>query len=237
VGLLRLTNGTTNAINGQMVNDMHQALDALSNEYKGLVLAGGEKFFSIGLDLPELLQLDQSEMGEFWHALNQLAYDLFTLPIPAVCALSGHAVAGGNVLALTCDYRLGGSEKKQIGLNEIKLGVPVPYLADLILRQTVGDRVATNMIFRGKFMPFDEAHQLGLIDDIFAPEDVEEQAIQKAAFLAEFPEQAFAALKSQRVEDISVRYQKNGIARNEVFLDCWFSEPVQKLLQEAAQKF
>jgi enoyl-CoA hydratase/carnithine racemase len=138
---------------------------------------------------------------------------------------------------LTSDYRLGGSEKKQIGLNEIKLGVPVPYLADLILRQTVGDRVATNMIFRDKFMPFAEAYQLGLIDDIFAPEDVEEQAIQKTAFLADFPKQAFAALKAQRVEDISIKYQENGAARNKVFLECWFSKPVQQLLHEATQKF
>jgi len=113
VAVLRLANKTTNAINGQLVHDLYQALNVVSNQYKGLVLAGGEKFFSIGLDLPELLQLNQSEMDEFWHAFNHLAYDLFTLPLPTVCALSGHAVAGGNVLALTCDYRLGGSEKNK----------------------------------------------------------------------------------------------------------------------------
>jgi len=237
VAILRLDNGKTNAINGQLVYDMQEALTEITNQYQGLVLAGGDKFFSIGLDLPELLELERDTMSYFWHSFNQLAFDIFTMPLPTVCALSGHAVAGGNVLALTCDYRLAGSDKKQIGLNEIKLGVPVPYLADLILRQIVGDRAATNMIFRGEFMPFADAHKAGLIDDIFAPEDVEEQAVSKAALQAEFPQQAFAALKAHRVEDISLKYQEFSTSRNEVFLDCWFSAPVQELLQEAAQKF
>ncbi len=237
VAILRLDNGKTNAINSQLVYDMHEALTEITNQYQGLVLAGGDKFFSIGLDLPELLQLDRDTMSDFWHSFNQLAFDIFTLPLPTVCALSGHAVAGGNVLALTCDYRLAGSDKKQIGLNEIKLGVPVPYLADLTLRQIVGDRTATNMIFRGEFMPFADAHKAGLIDDIFAPEDVEELAVSKAALQAEFPRQAYAALKAHRVEDISLKYQEFGTSRNKVFLDCWFSAPVQELLQEAAQKF
>ncbi|MDZ7762387.1 MAG: enoyl-CoA hydratase/isomerase family protein [Desulfovermiculus sp.] len=237
VAILRLNNGRTNAISGQLVHDMGKALAAIKKEYRALVLAGGDKFFSIGLDLPDLLQLDREEMTDFWSAFSQLAFDLFTLQIPTVCALSGHAVAGGNVLALTCDYRMAGPDKKQIGLNEIKLGVPVPYLADIILRQIIGDRSATQMIFEGEFMSFADAHQLGLVDEIFSPETVEEQAIQKAALLAEFPEQAFAALKAQRVEDISFKYNENKTFRNEVFLDCWFSEPVQKLLHEAAQKF
>jgi enoyl-CoA hydratase/carnithine racemase len=236
VAVLRLDNGKTNAINGQLVHDMQKALTEITNQFQGLVLAGGDKFFSIGLDLPELLQLDRDTMSDFWHSFNQLAFDIFTLPMPTVCALSGHAVAGGNVLALTCDYRLAGSDKKQIGLNEIKLGVPVPYLADLALRQIVGDRAATNMIYRGEFMPFADAHQAGLIDNIFAPEDVEEEAVSKAALQTEFPGQAFSALKAHRVEDISLKYQEFGTSRNEVFLDCWFSKPAQQLLQEAADK-
>jgi len=236
VAILRLDNGPTNAINGQLIHDMQKALTEITNQYQGLVLAGGDKFFSIGLDLPELLQLDREAMSDFWHSFNQLAFDIFTLPMPTVCSLSGHAVAGGNVLALTCDYRMAGSDKKQIGLNEIKLGVPVPYLADLTLRQIVGDRAATNMIFRGEFMSFADAYQAGLIDDILPPEDVEEQSVSRAALQAEFPRQAFSALKSHRVEDISLKYQEFGTSRNEAFLDCWFSEPAQKLLQEAAQK-
>ena len=54
--------------------------------------------------------------------------------------------------------------KKRIGLNEIQLGVPVPYLADLILRQIVGDRTATEMLYTGAIMPAAAALEVGLVD-------------------------------------------------------------------------
>ncbi|MFH2057592.1 MAG: enoyl-CoA hydratase-related protein [Pseudomonadota bacterium] len=73
-------------------------------------------------------------MVDFFQRFNQLTLDLYTLPLPTACAISGHAIGGRNILALTGDYRFMAEGKKRIGLNEIQLGVPVPYLADLILR-------------------------------------------------------------------------------------------------------
>ena len=113
-----------------------------------MVLAGGTKFFSIGLNLPELIGLNRKEMAEFWERFTQTVFGLYTLPMPTVCAVCGHAVAGGNILALTCDYRIGSTENRKIGLNEILLGLPVPYLADLMLRQVSGDRAATERLYR-----------------------------------------------------------------------------------------
>ena len=104
-----------------------------------MLLCGGNKFFSIGLDLPALLKLDRPAMHHFLEDFNDLCLALFTAAFPTACALAGHAVAGGNILALTCNYRYAISGKK-IGLNELKLGVPVPYLADMILRHTIGNQ-------------------------------------------------------------------------------------------------
>lgn len=237
VTVLRLNNEVTNAISPLLVDDLSERLNEIRHDFKGMVLAGGTKFFCIGLDLPGLLKLDRTGMTDFWHRFNQLAFDLFTLPLPTVCAISGHAVAGGNVLALTCDYRFAASGKKQIGLNEVKLGVPPPYLADLIVRQIVGDRTATEMLYHGEFMPVSDAKQIGLIDELCAQETVEDRAVQKAAELAAIHGPAFAAIKANRVEAIRSRYEKNHKSKNETFLECWFSEPVQELLKEASQKF
>ena len=237
VAILRLNNGVTNAISPLLVHDLAEALNEIRTDFKGMVLAGGTKFFCIGLDLPSLLKLDRTGMADFWRRFNQLAFDLFTLPLPTVCAISGHAVAGGNVLALTCDYRFAASGNKQIGLNEVKLGVPAPYLADLILRQVVGDRTATEMLYHGEFMPLSDAKQIGLIDEIYPQETVEDQAVEKAAELAAIQGPAFAAVKGNRVEAIRSRYEENHKSKNEAFLECWFSEPVQELLKEASQKF
>jgi enoyl-CoA hydratase/carnithine racemase len=237
VAILRLNNGVTNAINPHLVNDINESLREIRAKYKGMVLAGGEKFFSIGLDLPALLKLDRIAMTDFWYKFNQLTLELFTVPLPTVCAISGHTIAGGTVLALTCDFRFATSEKKQIGLNEIKLGLPVPCVPDLILRQIVGDRSSIEMVYHGEFMSLSDANQIGLIDNICSPKTVEEQAVKKASELAAFQGKAFAAIKANRVEAIKLRYEINYKSTNEIFLDCWFSEPVQKLLKEASRKF
>ena len=167
VAVLRLNNGVTNAISSELVDDLLESVKQVKSEFNGLVLAGGEKFFCIGLDLPALLQLDQPDMIEFYGRFEQAFFDLYTLPVPTACAINGHATAGGAIFAMSCDFRFVSSGRRLIGLNEVKIGVPVPYLADLMLRQIVGDRCATDMMFSGKFVEPEEAKKFGLVDDIF----------------------------------------------------------------------
>jgi enoyl-CoA hydratase/carnithine racemase len=148
VAVLRLNNGVTNAINPELVDDLAGEVNRIKSEFNGMVLAGGEKFFCIGLDLPALLQLDQPDMVEFWVRFDRAVFDLYTLPVPTACAINGHATAGGAIFALSSDFRFVSSGRKFIGFHEVKIGVPVPYLADLMLRQIIGDRCATEMMFR-----------------------------------------------------------------------------------------
>ncbi len=237
VAILRLNHKTTNAIGSQLIEDCQKALDQIKKNFRAMVLAGNSKFFCIGIDLPELIALNRKDMQDYWYRFNQLTLDLFTLPLPTVSALCGHAIGGGCILALTGDFRWATSGRKQIGLNELNLGVPVPYLTDLILRQVVGDRVATGMIYQGGTMPLTDAKDTGLIDEFCDPEIVEDDAVQKADTLGALQGPAFSAVKATRVEAIRQRYEKHHQHMNNVFLDCWFSEPVQQKLAEAARKF
>ena len=237
VAILRLTNGVTNSITPEMVVELSEALKQVKSEYKAIVLAGGSKFFCIGLNLPGLLQLGRPAMTEFWNAFDKICIDLYTLPIPTACAIGGHATAGGAILALACDYRFIASGRKFIGLNEVQIGVPVPYLADMILRQIVGDRAATEMTYRGDFLSPEEAQLVGLVDGIFSQEDIESRVIEKMSELAALPTQAFQVIKANRVEEIRSKFKQHSKAKTESFLDCWFSPTVQPLLNQAAEKF
>jgi len=125
----------------------------------------------------------------------------------------------------------------KIGLNELKLGVPVPFLADMMLRHIIGNRYASQMIYSGEFMSFADAKSIGLIDVIGSPEELEEFTLERLSRIASHPRQAFAAAKANGVERIKRRYEKRCQAKNDQFLDCWFSEPVQKTLLEASMKF
>jgi enoyl-CoA hydratase/carnithine racemase len=237
VAILRLNNGVTNAINPDMVEDFAGALPIIAKEYRGMILAGGDKFFCMGFDLPALIDFSRTEMSDFFYRFNDVVLNFFTLPLPTCCAIRGHATAGGGILALVGDYRFAAAGKKLIGLNEIKLGVPAPYLADLILRQLVGDRAATEMIYGGEYMTTSEAGKIGLVDEVLSQEDVEAAAVEKISRLANLSPAAFSANKANRVEMIKTRYEAGRKSKNELFLDCWFSESVRALLAEASQKF
>ncbi|MGC8659014.1 MAG: enoyl-CoA hydratase-related protein, partial [Desulfomonilaceae bacterium] len=79
--------------------------------------------------------------------------------------------------------------------------------------------------------------QNGVINEVVPKSEVEIKALERIRKIAELPGKAFAAAKANRVENISQRYNENFKARNELFLDCWFSENTQELLMNAAKKF
>jgi enoyl-CoA hydratase/carnithine racemase len=237
IAVLRLTNGVTNAISPELVDDLSAELKRIKNEYKGMVLAGGDKFFCIGLDLPGLLQLGRAEMTDFYVSFNQAVLDLYTLPLPTACAIAGHATAGGAILALSTDFRFVAEGRKFIGFNEVKIGVSVPYLADLILRQLVSDRRATEMMYSGEFLEPEQSYSIGLVDAVFSAEEVENEAVAKIVMLAAMPNRGFKLIKKNRVEALRLQYDQMRESEVDGFLNCWFDPSVQQLLQAAAQKF
>jgi len=237
VAIVRLNNGVINAINTELIEDLSKAIHRVKAEFKGMVLAGGTKFFCIGFDLPVLLKLDRAAMSEFLDAFDQVVLDLYTLPIPTACAIGGHAVAGGTILALTCDYRFAASGRKFMGLNEINIGVPVPCLPDLLLRQIIADRAATEIVYRGQLIEPEDALKIGLVDDVYSEDELEERAVGKISELADLSQPAFSVIKGNRVRENAVKFEKVRESSKKQFLDCWFLDAVKTLLSEAAKKF
>jgi enoyl-CoA hydratase/carnithine racemase len=237
IAVLRLTNGVTNPIGKQLLEELSAALNDIGNRLKGLVLAGNTKFFSIGLDVPNLLMLGRDEMADFWNRFEDLVLCLYTLPVPTACAMAGHATGGGAILALACDFRFVAGGKRLIALNEVKIGVPVPYLADLMLRQIVTDRVAVEMEFRSGFLSPDEARAAGLADAVCTEEEVEAHALERVSELAALPAAAFVLTKQHRTREIPSRFKAIRQDLNRAFMDCWFRPGTQALLKEAATKF
>jgi enoyl-CoA hydratase/carnithine racemase len=235
--MLRLDSGVTNAIGSDLVDDLAKAIGTVRENYRGLVLAGNAKFFSIGLNLPELVGLDRVGMTDFWTRFEDAVLGLYTLPIPTVCAIKGHAPAGGTILALTCDYRFAATGRKLIGLNEIQIGLPVPFIADRMLRQVVSDADARRIEYNGELVGPEDALAMGLVDELHPEEDVERRALEKAAALAQMPSRAFALIKQHRVRDLPLQFQAIRGSLGEAFMACWFSPATQERLREAAKKY
>ena len=237
VAIVRLANGVTNAVSPELVEEMALALQEVQGRFRGMVLAGGNKFFSIGLDLPALLKLSRKDMAAFWVGFEDAVLALYTLPMPTAAAIAGHAPAAGTILALACDFRMIASGKKLMGLNEIKIGLPVPFLADLMLRQVVRDRAATEIEYTGELLIPEKSQALALVDGIFPEEEAEARTIAKISEIVEGPPFGFPLTKQHRTRDIRTRFLAGRESINQAFMDCWFAPATQALLKEASAKF
>ena len=235
-----LDRNITNAINMRGVEELGAMIQQLSNDpgVSAVVLSSSSaKFFSIGFDIPELYDQSRDEFGAFYRAVNQMCLDLYALPKPTVAAITGHAIAGGCILTLCCDYRFIASGRKLIGLNEVKLGVPVPYPADRMLRELVGMRPAREIMEAGEFYEPERALALGLVDRVLTIERLVDEAVEMAAELGSLPGAAYAMIKANRVESIVAEVQAHGAEKERAFIERWYSDDTRKLLREAIKKF
>ncbi len=240
VAIVRLDRPVTNGLNRQLVGELAEALEGVKRDgdVHGLVLASSnDKFFSIGFDIPQLFDLTREDFRSFYQAFNRMCLDLYTLPKPTVAAITGHAIAGGCILALCCDYRFIAQGRKLMGLNEIKLGVPVPYVADCVLRHLVGVRNGRDMMDSGEFYGPDELSRMGVVDQAWPLEQVLPQAVEKAGLLGALPQRAFAMIKRNRVEAVEARILARLEERERFFVDRWYADEARGRLREAMEKF
>ena len=240
VAVVKLNHGDTNALSPKLVHEMEVVLHRIREDdaMSGLVLASSnEKFFSIGYDIPELFEMNKDDFMGFYRLFNQPCLDLFPLPKPTVAAITGHAIAGGCILALCCDYRFIAQGHKLMGLNEIKLGLPVPYMPDRLLHFLVGFRKAREMMDSGEFYPAEKAFDMGIADKVLPMGDVVKAAIEHAAALGSLPKVGFEMIKQNRVEAVVDAVNERQDQKETAFIDSWYSDEARERLKEALKKF
>jgi len=240
VAIVKLSRDVTNALNMELVNELGDVLERVQHDpnVSALVLASSnDKFLSIGFDIPQLYELPREGFETFFSEFNRVCLSLYTLPKPTIAAITGHAVAGGCILALCCDYRFIAEGKKLMGLNEIKLGVPVPYLVDCVLRYTVGTRYARQIMDTGEFYGPEDSLRMGLVDEVLPVGEVMAKAAERARLLGAWPREAFAMIKRNRVEEIEQRVLAQREEKERLFVDCWYSDEARQRLREAIDKF
>ncbi len=231
---VRLENGKVNALSREVVDALHQSLQQLRDDgqTRAMILTGTGAFFSFGLDVPQLLTFDRSQLTDYLHRFCRLKTDLYLFPKPVVAAVNGHATGGGCMLVLPCDYRIMVSGKAKISLNEINLGVPVFAGSAAILQASVGTRTAETILYEGGMLSSEQAQQYGMVDQVAAAGDLMITAREKAAELGgKFPP-AFAQIKSLQRRPIADRFiprEEDGIER---FVDVWLSDHAQSILQK-----
>ena len=240
VAILTLNHGVTNPWNLELVNTLRGKLKELKGdiEVRAVVLtSSNDKFFSIGFDIPGLYPLPREDFMTFYTSYNQLCLDLFTFPKPIIAAITGHAVAAGCIITCCCDYRFIAKGRKLMGVNEIKIGVPIPYPASCIMHELVGFRNNRELNDFGEYYPADELLTMGLVDKVLPLERVLPEAIEHVRKISSYPSYAFSMIKRNRTEAIANHIREHLEEREEYFVDCWYAEDTRPLLEEAVKKF
>lgn len=240
VAVFKLDNGVTNAINLKLVSILVSSLRKAEKnpEINGIILTSANtKFFSIGFDIPNLFKLPKEEFQQFYSSFNDLCLELYNYPKPTLAAINGHAIAGGCILSLCCDYRYITKGRKLMGLNEIKLGVPIPYPAFCILKSLVGSTQTREITFLGEFYSPDSLKQIGLIDRICSEADLLNNSLEKLDMLNKNPLSAFNIIKQESHRDVHEKIVKYLKTHNDLFVERWYHPETRKLLKEAIKKF
>lgn len=181
---LRLARAPVNALDPDLCHALAEAVPAAAADgAAGLVLSGGPKVFSAGLDVPYLMSLDGREpLLAAWEMFFSAARALAESPMPVVAAIGGHAPAGGCVLALCCDYRVMASGPYRIGLNETQVGLIAPEGIQRLLRRVVGAHRAERLLVSGELVEAAHALTIGLVDELV---DIDHVAVRARAWLGD----------------------------------------------------
>jgi enoyl-CoA hydratase/carnithine racemase len=234
---LRLARPPANAINPELMEKLITALNDASESAEAIVISGRPGMFTAGLDVPELLQYDRDRMLEVWHQFLRMLQTVACLPVPSAIAITGHAPAGGIVLALFGDYRIMPRGDFITGLNEVQVGLVVSPVIHRALERAVGPRTAEKILVTGKILKAEQALEIGLIDELADdPDDVVRRAVNWCEQMLAFPRLAMTTTRSMVRSDLVRLFDDPGNLNVEKFVDVWYSESSQAALRNLVRR-
>jgi len=176
-----------NAISYELIDDLSVALkEVVNSSARVLILTGAGKAFCSGMDLDNLKALlgrSPEQNVEDSETMARLFRSLHDFPRPTIAAVNGAAIAGGCGLATLCDFTLAVPEAK-FGYTEVRIGF-VPAIVSTFLLRQVGEKHARDLLLTGRIIEAEEAHRIGLINEIVPSEKLSGRARELASQIME----------------------------------------------------
>ena len=238
IGIISIDRPPVNAINPELVSSLSQALDSFKSNDKinGVILQGRDGIFSAGLDITHLFPKDREYIDSFWKDFSTLLLNMFSFPKPLYSSISGHCPAGGTVMVIMSDYRIMSKGKYVIGLNEVDVGLTVPYGIGMVFQYVVGNRNAEELLLKAKLISPDEALRVGLVDELCPPETLLDTTLERIAVASDLysPQQTKTKqiLREQTLNIVQQNFDRDA----QLILDSWFSESGQQRLENLYNK-
>lgn len=234
---LRLDRPPVNALSPRLLADLDRAVAAAPSEgARALVLSGREGMFTGGLDILELAKLDRSRMRDALGGFFAIMHTLAVSPIPVAAAITGHSPAGGLVLALFCDHRVMEDGTWQIGLNEVRIGIPMPATVVAAAARTVGPRRAEEMCTTGRLFTPREAQAYGLVDRVVEPGASVATAVAWCRDVTSVPPEALLLTRQRGRRDLVELVERHRDGDAVALLEAWFRPEMQTSLRALVER-
>jgi enoyl-CoA hydratase len=195
VTVMTIDRPPANALNVELVEELVGVLEEIATAPpRALVVSGRPGFFSAGADLKAVPNHSPEQRRRMVSGINRIVLASYGLTCPAVAAVTGHAIAGGMVLALGFDVRVA-SREGRYGLTEIKVGVPYPQAAIRVVAAELAPHAARRLALGNELTDSSECLRLGVFDELVEPSQVVGRAIAIAGELAAMPADVYARTK------------------------------------------
>ena len=212
ISLITMDDGKANVMSLQMLKDLNAALDRAEQEASPVILAGRENMFSGGFDLGVFKSGDNDLIVEMLTLGAELSHRMLGFPVPIIAACTGHAIAMGTFVLLSCDYRIGANGKSKFGANEVAIGLTVPYFAIEVVKSRITNKHRSKTVGLAHIYDVNEALEAGFLDQVVEPDQV----------------LAAATLKAEEILKLDMDAHKNSKTR--------LREPMLTTLREAIDK-
>lgn len=212
VAIVRMDDGKANALGPAMLDALDAAFGRAEREAKAVVLAGRPGRFCAGFDLKHMMAGPESARALVTRGADVLLR-MYAHPQPVVVACTGHALAGGALVVLCGDVRLGTAGEFKLGLNEVAIGLPLPILAIELARDRLDPRRLTEATLLARQFDPEAARDAGYLDQVVPADQLLPRALEEARRLAGLGSVPFAASKRALRRD-TIRHIRDTLEEN-----------------------
>jgi len=200
--LITMDDGKVNALSFDMIAAVNTALDQAEQAGKVVLLCGRPGKFSAGFDL-SIMGQGGDAMFDLLRAGAELSRRIVNFDTPVVLAVSGHALAMGALLLLSADYRIGMLGNYKIGLNEVAIGMTLPYFGVALARARLASTHLNKAVGLAQIYDASGAVEAGYLDEAVTEEELLPRAIAQAEHLSALNMKAHKHSKARVREELN----------------------------------
>jgi len=220
--LIAIDRAPVNALDLETIIELERVFTgaAQTAPRNGVVLTGAGQVFCAGVDVRAFTSYNRDQRHAMVRAITRMVAQLLAIPGPVVAAVNGHALGGGFVLMLGCDYRIAtDSELAKLGMTEAQAGIPFPAGPVEIIRNELAPELLRHLTLSSAVLTPRDFLQSRVLDELCPVQDLRSRALAMATKLA--AQSGFQAVKQQVRGDLRERIGRFVASGHDPFLDAF----------------